>query len=331
MKTSGDIPKYAGILTFVATMLVAVHSNAQEPIWDANTITLEKKELGPGVYGLFPKQSFAEPLTAPKPTSGGFIVGEKGILVVESFLNGDLAAQAIAQIRQVSQLPIKYVVNTSYHGDHSYGNYVFPSETAIIQHKGTVGYITEHFDADREFMMQYFGKGRGIEKAIPRSADIIIEQGDKLVIDLGGKTVEIHTFGFGQTPGDLYIWEPASKVMWVGNVWVAPGPGLPWLLDGRHEEVLATMKKIRDFLPEDATVVPGHFGPVKKEGLNFKIDYLESLHDEVAKAVKKGLTMEQTVAQIKMEKFRGYAIFDWVHFQVNVPATYKDLTQSTKK
>jgi glyoxylase-like metal-dependent hydrolase (beta-lactamase superfamily II) len=216
-------------------------------------------------------------------------------------------------------------LNTSYHGDHSYGNYVFPTGTVIIQHKETKAYIAKHFDADRQFMMQYFGSGRGIEKAISRGADITIGDGDNLVVDLGGKTVEIHAFGFGQTPGDLYMWEPGSKTMWVGNVWVAPGPGIPWLLDGRHEEVLATMKKIRDFLPDEATIIPGHFGPVGKKGLDFAIRYLENLHSEIEQAVQKGWGLEKTVELVKMDDFRGYAIFDWVHFQINVPNTYKEL------
>jgi glyoxylase-like metal-dependent hydrolase (beta-lactamase superfamily II) len=320
------ISKASIMMLVLAGLVVVGNVTAQEPIWDANTITLERQELAPGVFGVFPKQTFAEPLNAPKPTSGGFIIGEKSILVIESFLNGDLAAQMIAQVREESQLPIRYLVNTSYHGDHSYGNYVFPSGTSIIQHEGTKGYINEHFDKDREFMMQYFGQNRGIEKAIPRTADITIEDGSTLKLDLGGKTVEIHTFGFGQTPGDLYVWEPESRVIFVGNVWVAPKPGLPWLLDGRHEDVLATMKKIRDFLPDDARVVPGHYSVFAKKGLDFKIEYLETLHKEVKNAVKKGLTLEETVAKVKMDEFRGYAIFDWIHPQVNVPNTYNDLT-----
>ncbi len=313
------------VLIAVFAFSTVTYSNAAEPVWDANTIILQKQELAPGVFGVFPKQTFEEPLTAPKPTSGGFVVGEKGILVVESFLNGDLASQLIALIRKESQLPIKYVVNTSYHGDHSYGNYVFPSGTVIIQHEKTKEYISKNFDGDRQWMMQYFGKGRGIEKAIARNADITIADGDNLVIDLGGKTVKIHTFGFGQTPGDLYIWEPESKTMWVGNVWVAPGPGLPWLLDGRHMEVLATMKKIRAFLPDEATVIPGHFGAIKKQGLDFAINYLDRLHVEVKRAIKKGWSLEQTKEKVKMDDFRGYAIFDWVHFDVNLPNTYKEL------
>jgi cyclase len=329
MNRNTRISGISAMLFVVAGLLLVSSISAQDPIWDANTITLERQELAPGVFGVYPKQTFAEPMNAPKPTSGGFIIGDKSILVIESFLNGDLAAQMIAQVREESQLPIRYLVNTSYHGDHSYGNYVFPIETSIIQHEGTKNYIKEHFDKDREFMMQYFGQNRGIEKVIPRTADITIKDGSTLSLDLGGKIVEIHTFGFGQTPGDLYVWEPGSKVLFVGNVWVAPKPGLPWLLDGRHEDVLNTMKKIRDFLPDDARVVPGHHSTFEKKGLDFKIEYLETLHKEVKSAIMQGLTLEETVSKVKMDAFRGYAIFDWIHSQVNVPNTYKDL--SSKK
>jgi glyoxylase-like metal-dependent hydrolase (beta-lactamase superfamily II) len=329
MKNSNNTVLVAGIILAAAVLFLPLHSIAQSPIWDANTIVLQSRELAPGVFGVFPKQTFDEPLSSPKPTSGGFVVGEKGILVVESFLNGDLASQLIALIRKESELPIKYLVNTSYHGDHSYGNYVFPSGTIIVQHEKTKEHISKNFDHDRQWMMQYFGKGRGIEKAIARKADITIADGDNLTIDLGGKTVVIHTFGFGQTPGDLYIWEPESKTMWVGNVWVAPGPALPWLLDGRHMEVLETMKKIRAFLPNDATIVPGHFGPIEKKGLDFAIDYLDRLHVEVVRAIKKGWSLEQTIDKVKMDNYRGYAIFDWVHFDVNLTNTYKELKGDT--
>jgi len=240
-------------------------------------------------------------------------------------LNGDLAAQLIALVRSETNLPIRYLVNTSYHGDHSYGNYVFPAETAIIQHQGTQEYIASNFDADREFMMTYFGEGRGIEKAIPRSADILLHEGGQLTLDLGNKRVEILTFGFGQTPGDLYIWQPDAKVLWVGNVVIAARPALPWLLDGRHQEVLATLKKIKDFLPEDAIVVPGHFSPVEKSELDFGIRYIETLRSEVQKAVRKGLTLDAAKKQITMPDFQGYPIFDWLHYEVNLPKTYAEV------
>ena len=61
-------------------------------------------------------------------TTAGFVVGERGVLVIESMLNGDLASQLIGLVRQVTTKPIRFLVNTSDHGDHAYGNYVFPEK-----------------------------------------------------------------------------------------------------------------------------------------------------------------------------------------------------------
>ncbi len=322
-------------INYILFYLIFSFSNqqliAQEPIWDANTIILVKKELSSGVFGVYPQESLEPPTESPKPTSGGFIIGSKGVLVIESFLNADLAGQLIALIRQETDLPIKYLVNTSYHGDHSYGNYVFPSTTTLIQHQGTADYIAKYFEKDKEWMIGNFGAGRGIEKVIPREADVLIQNEDVMKINLGGKIVEIHTFGFGQTSGDLFIWEPESKVMWTGNVWVSGKPGLPWLLDGKHLEVKTTMERIRDFVPEDAIIIPGHHTEMTKSDLNFAIDYLTELNQQVSRAVKKGWSLEETTEKVTMEDYKGYPIFGWVHTQVNVPNTYKELSEKKMK
>jgi cyclase len=140
------------------------------------------------------------------------------------------------------------------------------------------------------------------------------------------------TFGFGQTPGDLYVWDPSAKTLWTGNVIVCPEPGIPWLLDGRHAEVLSTLKKIRDFLPDDAIIVPGHYKPIRKGEIDFSINYLQALHDGVKKGIEQHQTLDQIVTSLKMEEFnKGYPIWNWLQFQVNIPNTYKDLKTGKKQ
>ena len=70
---------------------------------------------------------------------------------------------------------------------------------------------------------------------------------ERLVIDLGGKQVEIVHFGFVQTPGDIVVWLPQDKTLWVGNMIQAPPPALPWLLEGRHKDTITTFKKTSRF------------------------------------------------------------------------------------
>jgi cyclase len=313
---------------FFCAGLVGAEDKKENLVWDAGTVQLELEKLGDGVYALYPTDAREKNSKGyPVATSGGFVVGDNGVLVIESMVNKRLAEQVIGFVKKVTDKPILYVVNTSYHGDHAYGNYAFPKTTKIIQHSKTKAFMDnkEKFEADKKFMAQYFGANRGIEDVVSRTADIIVD--NKKTIDLGNKKVEIMHLGFAQTEGDLFVWVPEDKVFWMGNPMVAQPPALPWLLDGKHEEVLATMKKVRSFLPEEAAVVPGHGVPVKPKDIDFIINYLEVLHQQVKDAVKKGMTVEQAQKSITMEKFQGYALWGWVHTGVNIPNTYKELSQ----
>ncbi len=299
----------------------------QQLVWDAGAVQLQMEKLAEGVYAYYPTDAKEKnPKGYPVATSGGFVVGDKGVLVIESMVNKRLAEQVMGFVKKVTDKPILYVVNTSYHGDHAYGNYAFPKSAKIIQHSRTKAFMEnkEAFEADKKFMAQYFGANRGIEEVVARTADIVVD--DRKILDLGGKKVEIRHFGFAQTEGDLLVWVPDARVMWTGNPLVAMPPALPWLLDGRHQEVLATMKKVRAFLPEDAVVVPGHGIPAQPKDLDFTIRYLETLHKEVKYAVDSGTSLELAQKEITMKDFQGYALWGWVHSGVNVPNTYKELS-----
>jgi cyclase len=197
----------------------------------------------------------------------------------------------------------------------------------IIQHQNAKEYIDQHLDEDKAFMLQNFGQGRGIEEIKARTGNILVTSGSRIQIDLGGKLVDIIDFGFGQTGGDLFVWESQSKVMWTGNPIVAPKPGLPWLLDGHAVETLETFKKVYDFLPSDATIIPGHGVAIKRDDLRWHIDYLTALRQNVQRAIDQGLSLEKTVEQTtnEMSQFRGYVLFDWIHSSLNVPKAYEEL------
>ena len=320
---------------FLVSALLALTShqaNAQEPVWDGNKVVLQSEKLADGVFAYYPTD--AQQLSQegkPVATSGGFIIGDKGVLLIETMLNKRLNQQALDLVTKNTNKPILYALNTSAHGDHSYGNMYLPKNIKIIQHANASTYIHEHFKADTEFMLQNFGKGRGIEQIKPTDADILVGNNSKLTIDLGNKKVEIIDFGFAQTGGDLFVWDAAAKILWTGNAIIAPKPALPWLLDGHLLESLTTFEKVYAFLPDDAKVVPGHGPVMKKADIKWHIDYLTAVKTQVSAAIAQGLTLEQTVAKVTLPEFRGYALFDWVNPKLNVPAAYKDLSALKQK
>lgn len=303
-------------------------ATAAEPIWDGNKVQMQSEKLADGVFAYY--ASDARELNAKggaAATSGGLIVGSKGALLIETMLNKRMNQQVQDLSRKLGGKPLIYVVNTSAHGDHSFGNMFLPASTRIIQHANTRTYIDKHLGDDKEFMIKNFGTGRGIEEIKARTGDILVAPMATVSLDLGGKVVDVIDFGFAQTGGDLWVWEPQSKVMWAGNPVIAAKPALPWLLDGHLVATLDTLKRVYAFLPADARIIPGHGVAMTREDMKWHIDYLAAVQKNVQAAVDKGLTLEQTVQQTTMPEFGGYALFGWVHPGLNVPAAYRDLSK----
>ncbi|MDU8929639.1 MBL fold metallo-hydrolase [Alisedimentitalea sp. MJ-SS2] len=299
---------------------------ANEPVWDGNTVVLESQKLADGVFAVVPTGAAEMAANGyPIATTGGFVIGDNAVLVVESMLNQRLNGQLFELIAAETDKPVRYLVNTSFHGDHSYGNHYVPEEVDIIQHADTAAYIHSHFEADTAFMIQNFGQGRGIEEVEPADADILVSDGGQISINLGGVTVDIRDFGYAQTGGDLFVSVPEADVLWTGNAVVAQAPALPWLLDGHLIETRDTLQAVFNSFDSDTRVVPGH-GPVTDMGaIKWNIDYLNAVETEVKAAISDGLSLEETVGRVKLEEFAGYALFGWVHPGMNVPAAYADL------
>jgi len=309
-----------------ATEKAEAQQAEQEPVWDANKVVLKSQKLADGIYAVVPTQaSELGPKGIPMATTGGFVIGDNGVLVIESMLNERLYNQLMDLIAAKTEKPVTHMVNTSYHGDHSYGNFYLPDSVNIIQHENSAQYISEHFVGDTEFMMQNFGTGRGIEDIEPTPADTPVKPGDSLLIDLGGQTVKIKDYGFAQTGGDLFVSVPGANVLWTGNSVVAEAPALPWLLDGHLVETLDTLQEVYAATDSQTKIIPGH-GPVTdRAAIKWSIDYLSDIRTEVQKSIDAGMTLEETVLSVKLPQYHGYALYGWVHPGLNVPAAYKDL------
>jgi glyoxylase-like metal-dependent hydrolase (beta-lactamase superfamily II) len=313
-------------ISIIAANLIAGTAMAQEPVWDANTVVLESQELGEGVFAVIAVG--ADDMAAsgiPIATSSGFVVGDESVLVIDTMLNERLNTQLFDLIATETDLPVRYAVNTSFHGDHSYGNQYLPEETLIIQHGFTSEFIPEHLEADKAFMIQNFGSGRGIEEIMATPADILVADKGEISIDLGDVTVNIRDYGFAQTGGDLFVSVPSANVLWTGNPVIAEAPALPWLLDGHLIETRDTLQAVLADFDADTQIVPGH-GPVTDvSAIQWSIDYLTAVETDVRAAVADGLSLEETVARVQLPEYQGYALFGWVHPSLNVPAAYSDL------
>ena len=321
------------ILTGVGRTAAQAQLPPQVPIWDANTVTLTLKKVADDTYAILP--STVDEQTSkgiPQATTGGFVVGSRGVLMIEVMLTKRLFDQQIKLIRSVTDKPILYAVNTSDHGDHCFGNYLLPAGTSIIQNEFAKDNLSKNYDGIKTFMVGLFGTGRGIENTVFRPADIVIPKNSIMKVDLGdGKVIELQNVGTAQSPADLFVWMPNQKIFWAGNPFIAESPAIPWLFDGYFLEPAANLKRVYDFLPDDAIVIPGHGRITNKAGIKYTIDYVAELKRQVEAAVDKGLSLDQTKATVTMKNFdKGYVLFNWLHYNFNLPNAYKDIRANKK-
>jgi glyoxylase-like metal-dependent hydrolase (beta-lactamase superfamily II) len=205
------------------------------------------KQVGPGVYAA---------IDGPEHKAGsnaGFVIGDDGVLVVDAFFTPDAARALVGEIRRLTPLPIRYVVNTHYHADHTGGDQVLRDAGAvIIAHKNVRGWV-------RTNNISLFGDRITSEikariEALPLP-DLGIDT-DYLDVWLGSRIVVVST-DLGHTGGDLTIYVPDAQVLFAGDLlWRKVAPNL---IDGSVQEWSDTDAGFANF-PDavHTTYVPGH-------------------------------------------------------------------------
>jgi cyclase len=245
------------------------------------------KQVGPGVYAA---------IDGPEHKAGsnaGFVIGDDGVLVVDSFFNLDSAKALVAEIHRLTPKPIRYVVNTHYHFDHTGGDQALRDAGAIIiAHRNVRGWV-------RTNNVNLFGdritpelKARIAAVPLP---DLTTDK--NFVVWLGSRKVVVRTV-LGHTGGDLTIAVPDAKVLFTGDLlWRKVAPNL---IDGSVKEWAATDA---DFaaMPDAARTafVPGHGEVADLKDVQAFRAYLLDLRRLVSKARKSGLkddALTQSVA-----------------------------------
>ena len=251
-------------------------------------VQLETTKLGPGVYALLSNK--------PPVDNAGFVVGERGVLVIDAHFNGAMARQIQAAIRKVTDKPILYLVNTNSHGDHTFGNYAFPAETKIVAHRKTAEAM-RNFEAEKKFLLATVDGDPAVFSGVRlRLPDVVFEE--SLRLDLGGRVVELHHFGHGNTPGDTVVYVPEARVAWTGNLVLGEGT-IPWAIEGDTPAYRKTIARLAGSL-DIKTIVGGHLPMTSRDILDTYLRYLSEHINSVQGAIRSGQTLEQTLASMPL-------------------------------
>ncbi len=237
--------------------------------------------------------------------NAGFIVGEDSIAVVDTFEHEDAARDFLAEIRKISALPIRFVINTHYHLDHVSGNDVFANAGAVVlAHRNVRTWMqTENFrwwgDA-----IKPEDRARVLSLKLP---DAVYDEGIDLF--LGKRTVQVR-FLRGHTGGDSIVRVPDAKITFCGDLlWTNHVPNL---VDASTAPWIDTLNRLHDNYA-DFVFVPGHgeiaSGP---DVITFR-DYLVGLRKAIQELQGQGKTDDVLVGAILptlRKNYGGWGFFD---------------------
>jgi quinoprotein relay system zinc metallohydrolase 2 len=289
---------------------------------------------------LFPTLTLSDPLKIEQITTGiyvhhgehkdlnagyggdicniGFVVGEKGVAVIDTGGSPKVGSRLREAIRKVTKLPILYVITTHVHPDHSMGNAAFKQDKPVFVGHGK---LAEAMALRREAYLrsqaEWVGADANGSELIPPTLSVA----DTHDLDLGGRTLRLTAHPVAHSPADLSVFDSASKTLWTGDLlFVERTPSI----DGNIPGWLEVIEQLRT--TPASHFVAGHGSTTKNLGaaLDDEKRYLNALLSDVRNAIKQGQSMEQTIPTAAGSERGKWLLFDAINRR-NVALLYPQL------
>jgi glyoxylase-like metal-dependent hydrolase (beta-lactamase superfamily II) len=239
-----------------------------------------------GVKNGSPANSFA--------ANAGIVVGKDAVLVVDTLISAKEAERFLADIRKVTDKPIRYVVDTHTHLDHAFGNCVFTKLGAVvIAHERDRAALEKSADSALKSAAAF-----GVTEEMLQGTTIAVPTvsfTERARVDLGGIAVELISAAPSHTPGSALVWVPSRSVLFTGDVLFTDFH--PYLADGDIAGWLKALDAVSAL--DAAAIVPGH-GPLstKKDVEDMKA-YLATFDKKAREMAAAGAGADAIVAELK--------------------------------
>jgi glyoxylase-like metal-dependent hydrolase (beta-lactamase superfamily II) len=220
---------------------------------------------------------------------------EEGVILVDNMFDRNHAG-ILAEVRRITDRPLRYVLNTHQHDDHAGGDLKMLPIAEVIAHRNVYANL-------KDIKQPYYEDTPGTPIGLPR-----LTFSDRLDLHLGGVEVQAHYFGRAHTSGDAVIYFPQVKAIHTGDLFLAiraggrgAGParprGVPIYVDYAQGGSFTEWSAVLDGLLglDFDTVIPGH-GPVstRRDVVAFKAD-LEAMRGRLIELLRQGTTRAELI------------------------------------
>jgi glyoxylase-like metal-dependent hydrolase (beta-lactamase superfamily II) len=270
---------------------------------DIKEKTVTFAELGSDLYAF----------TAEGDPNTGIIVGDDGVMVIDTQATPEMAGDVIARVRKVTDKPIRYVVLSHYHAVRVLGASAYGAEQ-VIASDATRGLIAERGKEDWDSEVGRFPRLFRNAGSVPGLTWPSITFPDRMTLWLGRRRVELMHLGRGHTAGDIVAWVPDARVMFSGDL--VEYHSACYCGDAYFADWPKTLDVLAGYAPR--AVVPGRGDALRNpaevgDGVRLTRDFLSTLYGSVSESAAKGLSLREAFARANdamAPRFGDFAIFE---------------------
>jgi cyclase len=235
-------------------------------------------------------------------SNASIIVTPEGVVLVDTGQTAMDSREVAAAVKKLTSQPVRFIIDTETHPDHSYGHFLFSPPAVIINAKGAGDEMKQSFDPKR--MSDQQNQSPEMRAALEgfRLITPQLEYGDHMTLHLGERTFELFNLGTTHSLANTAVWLPNERVLFAASVAVEdqintirPHTKIP--------DMLAMMKMMKALNAE--VVIPGHGKPTTNKIFDFYSGYLQTLLDRVGKLMHEGKSLEQVKAELRMPEYEN--------------------------
>jgi cyclase len=256
----------------------------------------------------------------PADSNAGIILTQEGIVLIDSGHNPPDSQAILKAVKQLTSQPIRFLINTEPHSDHTTGHFLFSPPAIIIAHEGATDSMKKAYNPQRnEKLMADYPDMResfkGFKMITPQ-----IEYRDKMTLNVGERTFELYYLKNVHSEADTAIWLPRERVIFSAAV-----AGVKRFSNLRPsvqiEDMISAMKMMKSLNPE--IVVPGHGPPGTTKIFDDSIQYYTLLLERVGKMAKEGKSLDSIKKELRMPETDDWASKDRI--DTNIESAYRSV------
>jgi cyclase len=250
----------------------------------------------------------------------GIVLTEEGVVLIDSGHNPTDSRAIFAAIKKLTPLPVRLLIDTEPHPDHTTGHFVFSPPAVVIAHAGATESMKGRERDDPERIKKLAAASPEMAASLEgyRFVGPHIEYRDKTTLNIGERTFELMYLKGVHSEADIAVWLPKERVLFSASGIVVnqfnilrPFVTIP--------DILAAAKKMKALNPE--VVIPGHGIPGTVKIFEDTEKYYALLLERVEKMVKDGKSLDEIKKEVKMPEYDHWATKE--RFPTNVEAAYK--------